>query len=192
VTVPEQKRDLRAEFRRRLANMSAEDRASASEEIRRRLEGIDPWRSARCVMAFAARPDEPELAPALQAGIKEGKTIALPRFNPATGLYEAALVADWKRDLVAGAFGIPEPRPDGPVVALNQLDLVLVPGLAFDAKGARLGRGKGFYDRLLVDVIGHRCGVLFEWQLVEEVPLEPHDRLMNSILTPAHWRPVLR
>jgi 5-formyltetrahydrofolate cyclo-ligase len=172
--------------------MTPEEREAESGALRRRLAGLEVWRVARTVMAFASRPDEPDLDPLLCAAIAEGKTVALPRFRPATGLYEAAAVRDWEQDLVRGEFGIREPRAGAEAVPLNQLDLVLVPGLAFDPTGARLGRGKGFYDRLLADVSGHRCGVLFEWQRVEAVPLESHDRLMNSILTPASWRPAAR
>lgn len=188
MTLLEQKRALRAEQRHRLAAMTPEERAADSEMLCRVLAGLPLWQGARGILAFAARADEPDLAPLLRRAIREGKTVALPRFSAATGLYEAAAVRDWERDLVRGEFGIWEPSAAAPVVPLKPLDLVLVPGLAFSAKGARLGRGKGFYDRLLADVSGHRCGVLFEWQLVGEVPLEPHDRLMNSILTPVQWR----
>ena len=70
---------------------------------------------------------------------------------------------------------------------LNSLDLVLVPGVAFDLHGRRLGRGKGYYDQLLAGVCGTTCGVAFDEQIVREVPLEPHDVLMNCILTPTRW-----
>ena len=66
-------------------------------------------------------------------------------------------------------------------------DLILVPGVAFDLHGRRLGRGKGFYDQLLAAVRGTTCGVAFEQQMVREVPVEPHDIHLNSILTPTRW-----
>ncbi|HLP77584.1 MAG TPA: 5-formyltetrahydrofolate cyclo-ligase, partial [Candidatus Paceibacterota bacterium] len=72
-------------------------------------------------------------------------------------------------------------------VSLNQLDLVLVPGVAFDACGRRLGRGKGFYDRLLADTRGIKCGVAFDEQIVTGIPVEPHDVLVDCILTPTRW-----
>lgn len=184
----EQKRALRAEQRRRLAAMTPEERTAGSEAMCRVLAELPIWRESRAVLAFAPRMDEPDPTLVLRQSIQQGRRVALPRYSATTGAYEAAWIHDWDRDLVRGEFGIWEPVADAPVVPLKQLDLVLVPGLAFDAKGARLGRGKGFYDRLLTDVSGHRCGVLFEWQLVGEVPLEPHDRLMNSILTPVQWR----
>jgi 5-formyltetrahydrofolate cyclo-ligase len=192
MTVPEQKRALREDQRRRFAATTPEERAVESQRLCRRLESLEVWGSARRILAFAARGDEPDLEPLLRAALSVGKIVALPRFRPATGNYEAAEVRDWERDLTRGEFDVREPSSAAEGVPLNQLDLVLVPGLAFDLLGARLGRGKGFYDRLLTGVSGHLCGVMFEWQWVGEVPLEPHDRLMNSILTPAHWRPAAR
>jgi 5-formyltetrahydrofolate cyclo-ligase len=67
---------------------------------------------------------------------------------------------------------------------LNRLDLVLVPGVGFDLQGRRLGRGRGFYDRLLADVDGIKCGVAFEEQVVSEIPVGPRDVRLNFILTP--------
>jgi 5-formyltetrahydrofolate cyclo-ligase len=65
--------------------------------------------------------------------------------------------------------------------------LVLVPGVAFDSHGRRLGRGKGFYDQLLAFVRGTKCGVAFDEQIVPEIPIEPHDVRLNCILTPTRW-----
>jgi 5-formyltetrahydrofolate cyclo-ligase len=65
--------------------------------------------------------------------------------------------------------------------------LVLVPGVAFDLRGRRLGRGKGFYDRLLADAGGLKCGVAFDEQIVTEIPVEPHDVSVDCILTPTRW-----
>jgi 5-formyltetrahydrofolate cyclo-ligase len=70
---------------------------------------------------------------------------------------------------------------------MNRLDLILVPGLAFDLNGRRLGKGKGYYDRLLAGVSGIKCGVAFDEQVVSEVPAGPHDVRVNCILTPTRW-----
>lgn len=192
MTLPEQKRALREQQRRLLAAMSPGERTAASAALCDQLERAAIWREARTVLAFVARADEPDLGPLLRAGLVQGKIVALPRFRAETGTYEAAAVGDWEQDLAPGAYGIPEPSARCPALASLQLDLVLVPGLAFAADGARLGRGLGYYDRLLSGVGGHRCGVLFEWQQVGSVPVEPHDRFMNSILTPACWREAAR
>jgi 5-formyltetrahydrofolate cyclo-ligase len=67
---------------------------------------------------------------------------------------------------------------------LDQFDLVLVPGMAFDSSGNRLGRGQGFYDRLLAETSGVKCGVGYDFQLLEKIPAEPHDAKVDFILTP--------
>jgi 5-formyltetrahydrofolate cyclo-ligase len=116
-----------------------------------------------------------------------GKTVALPAFTPDANRYTASQILDPARDLVVGRFGIREPGPACPVIPLNRLDLVLVPGIAFDARGGRLGRGQGFYDRLLADVRGTKCGVAFAEQLVDVVPMGSLDIRLNCILTPTRW-----
>ena len=75
---------------------------------------------------------------------------------------------------------------------LNRLDLVLVPGVAFDLNGRRLGRGKGYYDRLLAEFEGWTCGVAFDQQVVEAVPSEPHDMRLTCLVTPTRWQFVTR
>jgi 5-formyltetrahydrofolate cyclo-ligase len=139
------------------------------------------------VLCFASLSDEPDIAPAVESALAEKKIIALPRFDSASGCYGASVITD-SAQLVRGPFGALEPGPGCPLCPLNQLDLILVPGVAFDLAGRRLGRGKGFYDRLLAAVRGHKCGVAFEEQIVADLPEEPHDVRVDSIVTPARWR----
>lgn len=188
VEFPQQRKAaLRAAMRACIASVPSARRASASQEICRRLLAQPVWQEARNVLLFVPRRDEPDIWPLADLAQRSGKIIALPRFLPGSNRYEAAVVDEAARDLVPGKFGIREPAPDCPVIALNRLDLVLVPALAFDWHGRRLGRGKGFYDRLLADVSGTTCGVALDEQLVADLPVEPHDILLNCILTPSHW-----
>lgn len=170
-----------------IASVPPARRAAASQEICRRLLAQPVWQQARHVLIFVPLRDEPDIWPLTAAAKRSGKTVALPRFQPDTGGYAAAVVDDAARNLAPGKFGIREPAPDCPAIALNRLDLVLVPALAFDWHGRRLGRGRGFYDRLLADVSGTTCGVALDEQLVADIPVEPHDILLNCILTPSHW-----
>ena len=101
--------------------------------------------------------------------------------------YVACAVKEPGKELRTGQFGIREPIESCPELPLNRLDFVLVPGIAFDLQGRRLGRGKGYYDRLLAEVRGTTCGVAFDEQIVEELPVEPHDIHVNCILTPTRW-----
>ena len=78
-----------------------------------------------------------------------------------------------------------EPASGCPEIPLEKFDLILVPGVAFDLSGNRLGRGKGFYDRILAEASGIKCGVCHDFQLLEKIPAEPHDAKVDFILTPA-------
>lgn len=181
------KAGLREKVRARLQNIATAARDTASASLCSRLRALQVWSAARFVLLFAPLPDEPDLWSLLNEAIAAGKTVALPAFVPGTNTYTARQIIDPAHDIIIGQFGIREPLPSCPEVALNRLDLVLVPGVAFDARGARLGRGKGFYDRSLAEVCGTKCGVAFEEQIVDAVPVGPLDIRLNCILTPTRW-----
>lgn len=149
------------------------------------------WPASRSILFFAPLSDEPDIVFAMDAALRDGKKVRLPRFDARRGDYTACEVLG-SNELVQGAFGVLEPAPSCAVIPLNQLDLALVPGIAFDFAGRRLGRGKGFYDRLLAEVHGHKCGICFDQQMVPDVPVEPHDIRLDSILTPTRWHPCQR
>jgi len=178
---------LRTAAREKLARLTAEEKDAASRRLCQRLAALPAWEAAHAVLLFAPRPDEPQIWPLVDELLATGRLAALPRYVAASGTYEAAIIANPDRDVAPGRFGILEPNPVCRVADLNRLDLVLVPGLAFDSHGYRLGRGKGFYDRLLAAVSGRTCGVAYDTQLVSTLPVEPHDVPLNCILTPTHW-----
>jgi 5-formyltetrahydrofolate cyclo-ligase len=181
------KASLREQIRARFKNLPAAERVTASAPLCARLLEQPIWSAVRSVLLFAPLPDEPDIWPLLAEAIAAGKTVALPAFVPGTNTYSARQIIDPARDIIAGQFGIPEPVAACAEFPLNRLDLVLVPGVAFDARGGRLGRGKGFYDRLLTDVRGTKCGVAFDDQIVDAVPVGPLDIRLNCILTPTRW-----
>jgi len=183
----EAKAVLRREVRAALAGMPAEQKAMASQAAVRLLVQQRVWREARSVLLFAPTQDEVNIWPLLERALGEGRLVALPRFAPQTASYTACRVQNLAEEINTGKFGIREPSAGCAEVVLNRLDLTLVPGVAFDLHGRRLGRGKGFYDQLLAAVRGTTCGVAFEQQIVREVPVEPHDVHLNCILTPTRW-----
>lgn len=178
---------IRAAIRARLQTVSPEQRSLTAAAACARLAETTLWRQARRVLLYAPLPDELDVWPVFALAQAAGKTVALPRFDAATQIYTAAIITNDARDLVLGPFGVREPAPTCPGLPLNQLDLVLVPGVAFALDGSRLGRGKGFYDRLLASVRGTTCGVAHDEQIVAAVPVEPHDVRLNHILTPTRW-----
>jgi len=181
----------KADLRRRLRQQAAAVPAARWQEWSRLacdlLRSRPEWAGATQVLLYYPLQRELDLRPVLREALSSGRTVALPRYRPSQNDYEAAAIAHEERDLQPGWSGIPEPRPTCPAVPLNQLDLVLVPGVGFDSDGRRLGRGKGFYDRLLATVRGIRCGVAVDWQLVDVIPTQPHDEPVNCILMPTRW-----
>jgi len=175
--IPEQKQSLRAEARRFLVGLDVDRRRAAGQKILSHLRSWDAWVAARTVCAFTALPSEPDVL----TPWPDGKTIILPRV---VGSQVRLHLVDNSEVLVAGSFGILEPAPNAPV-ALARADIILVPGLAFDLSGVRLGRGGGFYDRLLTNFEGLRVGVCFEESVLERIPAEPHDAGMDFLITPS-------
>lgn len=175
---------LRTEMLKRLREIPPARRAAASASLRSLFDHSVRLTSARSILFFAPLSLEPNVWPLIESALASAITVALPRFHPATQTYHAAQVKDLAVDILPGAWGVHEAAPNCPEFPLNRLDLVLVPGVAFDAQGRRLGRGKGHYDRLLAQVCGTTCGVAFDEQIVETVPVAPHDVRLNCILTP--------
>ncbi|MFA4943680.1 MAG: 5-formyltetrahydrofolate cyclo-ligase [Lentisphaeria bacterium] len=180
-----EKQRLRSRLREQGRHWDPATTADASRRIRDRLRELPEFRAASTVAIFWAMPGEVELAELAAAALAAGRQVWLPRFEPRSGDYRMVMVADLRRDLVPGAFGIVEPRPELPAVAATAgADVLwLVPGLGFDRQGGRLGRGKGFYDRLLAGAGGCKAGVAFAWQLLPAVPVAPHDIRMDLVVT---------
>ena len=182
----EAKAALRREVRTRVALLTPEQRAEATDAVFRRLLAWPVWREARRVLLTWSLPDELSATGLIAAALADGRRVALPGFDAATGQYVAYEVNHHEKDLIPGRFGIREPHPDLHKVFLSELDLVIVPGVAFDATGNRLGRGKGFYDRMLGEAIAADfCGIGYDDQVVSGVPVEPHDVQLHFLLTPS-------
>ena len=132
------------------------------------------------MLLFAPLPDEPDTF----ALPRDGKRFCYPRYH-ADRDYGAAL-ADVPGDLLPGKFGVLEPPPKALQIPASEIDLIVVPGLAFDKKCYRLGRGRGFYDRWLPALSGLKLGLGFDHQLIDRVPRETHDVQLDNVITPSH------
>lgn len=184
------KTGLRRELRALAARHTKAEVEQGSRAICERILDQNQWRNARQVLFFSPLADEPDLRPLITPALEAGKNLAFPRFDAAAGSYQVCNVTDPGSQLVPGEFGIPEPRFECPVCKLNELDFALVPGIGFSLDGGRLGRGKGYFDRMLSNVRGWKCGVAFDWQIATQIPVEPHDIRLNSIVTPTRWHVV--
>jgi 5-formyltetrahydrofolate cyclo-ligase len=180
----ESKRQLRRQMmRRRLAvSSAAADRAArtAAESLIR----SKPARSATRIALYAALPGELPTKPLFDAVIENFGAALLPRTVDSDRI-EFFSVVHWDQ-LRPGRYGVPEPPVDAPATPLAAGDLVVVPGLAFDSKGNRLGHGKGYYDRAFAGGTGESpmlVGFGYEFQIVDEVPHGEMDRRMDVIVT---------
>ena len=181
------KRALRREAAAVLRAMTPAERETGSLQARGLLISRPEWRAARSVLFYAPMAEELDVWPLAREALGAGKRVGLPRFVPENGAYLACEVRNLGLDLMPGHFGIREPADHCVAFSSKSLDLILVPGVAFDVHGRRLGRGKGYYDQLLAGLRGVKCGVAFDGQIVGEVPVTPRDILMNCILTPTRW-----
>ena len=159
--------------------LDSRQRLRASAAIFSAVERLPEFRAARTVAVFAALPDEPATDEVL-ARWASTRRVVLPRVEG-----DAMRVYACRPDaLVFGAFGILVPQGERPCPA-GEIDLVVCPGVAFTADGRRLGRGRGYYDRYLGDPAfrGFRVGVCYAHQLVDDLPVEPHDVRMDRVIT---------
>lgn len=172
------KKELRACMRRLKAEMTAGQRASLSTGICNHVLRLPQWQAARIVMLYSALPDEVDVSALIRQAREDGKQVLLPKVVGKAEMEAQAVDPD--TPFSAGAFGISEPMgsrfPD-----YSLIDLAIVPGMAFDIRGCRLGRGKGYYDRFLPALTrAFRLGVCFPYQFVESVPAESTDCRMDA------------
>jgi 5-formyltetrahydrofolate cyclo-ligase len=147
-----------------------------SAAVVQKFQTSEIFRTARAVGAYMPLADEVDITPLFQS-LK--KTFYIPAFDEVSGCYRMARLTP---ELKKGRFGILEPAV--PVFAAkDELDLIIVPGTAFDRAGRRIGRGGGFYDRLLPQYRAVRAGICFDFQCLEAVPAEEHDIRMNFTVT---------
>ncbi|HUA66878.1 MAG TPA: 5-formyltetrahydrofolate cyclo-ligase [Alphaproteobacteria bacterium] len=178
------KNELRVKFRAAVKNLPPEKRKSDSDKLRAILKTQPLFQSARSILFFASLPEEPDLWPLINETLAGKKMVALPCFDSDNQVYQPRRVNDVHVEILSGKFGIREPVETCVAIPPNDLDLILVPGVAFGLDGHRLGRGKGYYDRLLQDFTGRKMGIAFDEQIVEIVPSESNDVRMDLILTP--------
>jgi 5-formyltetrahydrofolate cyclo-ligase len=180
--------DSKSALRVRMAairdGIPADQRQAKSEAIAQRLISWEVFAGARTVFAFVSIRSEVRTRPIIAAALAQGTVVGVPRTLLAQKRLEFRRVRDLTADLVPGPFGLAEPGPDAPLVEASAADLILVPGLAFDERGYRVGYGGGFYDRLLAVATGAvAAGLAFEEQLIERVPDWERDRPVGWVVT---------
>lgn len=182
------KETLRRTVLRRLRRQSDSSRRKKSLAIGRRLFRISFYREAERLLCYVAIDGEVQTRPILEKALRDGKKVFIPVVTDKNRRHMvAARIKDPQKDLShRGHYGIPHPlKLSAQEISLEKMDLVIVPGVAFDGQGVRLGRGLGYFDRFLSRIPASipRIGLAYECQMAGKVPARPHDERMQMVVT---------
>jgi 5-formyltetrahydrofolate cyclo-ligase len=182
-----QKRRIRTAMVERILALSPADRGLQEATLAAHFAALPGFAAAETVLLYVtAFPEEIATRPMLVHALERGKRLVCPRVDRAAHRLRLFRVEDLDSDLKRGMLGIPEPRDGCLEVDPEQIDWVLVPGLAFDARGFRIGRGAGHYDRLLPRLrrAAPRWALALDCQMVDALPVEPHDVSLDGVVSP--------
>ena len=186
IPIQEQKRRIRRSILAVRRGLSEGERLARSHRVWERVAPLACYQRAQVVLAYLAFDGEVLTDGLIRQATASGKQIVLPMVQADRQVMALYAIDDLERDVAPGYRGILEPRPHNTrVVAPDQLDLAFVPGVAFDLRGGRLGFGVGFYDRLLSRLPQDipTLGLAFDFQIIPRLPLQPHDILLEAIVT---------
>ena len=179
--IRDKKKLMRAELMKREAELSAEYVAESNAGIANKLLSLPEFQAADCVMFFYSIWNEPDTIRLMEKAFELGKTVALPETLKG-GIMKARAVNSL-RELKPAVFNIPAPPPDMPELIPEDLDFILVPSVAYDSKGFRLGHGGGYYDRFLTRTGAFKCGIAREQMLIDAAPRGKHDIAVDCLVT---------
>ena len=179
--IREKKKLLRAELMKREAELPPEYIAASNEGIAKNLLSLPEFQAAKSIMFFYSIWNEPDTIWLMEQALLLGKTVTLPETLKG-GIMKARVVAHLD-ELKPAVFNIPAPTQDMPELAPEALDFVLVPSVAYDRQGYRLGHGGGYYDRFLLRTGAFKCGIAREKMLINAAPRGKYDVAVNCLVT---------
>ncbi len=176
------KQTVRAGMREKTSSINSDTQALLSLLIFENLIRLEELNSAKDVFCFVGVRGEPDTTAIISYLLEQGKNVCVPKCYRG-GIMEARRIKNLDELVPVPPFGIPEPGPDTEIVPPHKIDIALIPGLAFDTTGGRLGKGAGYYDRFLKDTTAYRCAICFEFALIDTVPTTDHDISMDMVVT---------
>lgn len=179
---------LRKKMKQRLSRQKKSERRKKSRLIQKKVFSQKEFLSSRCVMLFVSKgTDEVDTGPIIKKALNMGKKVALPVTLIREKSIKPVELEDFKRGLKKGPYGIYEPRESrhNRPVNVKDIDLVIVPGLAFDKRNNRLGHGQGYYDRFLRSLPANtpKIGLGFRFQLLKHIPTTSSDFSLTKVIT---------
>ncbi len=179
------KEELREKMLTKRANLTPIEREEKSRVIKEKLFNQSEFKRAKTIMFYVAFRKEVETEQMIKESLAAKKEVVVPITDQEKKQLYLSQLKDYDRELESGTYGIKEPAADYyRPIKRNKLDLVVVPGVAFDTQGNRLGYGGGYYDRLLAGLTSvSRVGVSFEQQVAANIAAAEHDQPVNKIIT---------
>jgi 5-formyltetrahydrofolate cyclo-ligase len=184
--VQQRKREIRKKVQEERDRLSHQERTGHSEVVLDRLFSLEEFRTADTIFFFISFRSEVDTVPMIKQALDAGKRVCLPYTYTESKQMVASHIVDFEKELEPGNYDIMEPRPEcvRPVPP-EEIDIVIMPGVAFDVDGRRLGYGGGYYDRFLdrcrPDSL--RVAPCFDLQVIDEVPCADHDHQIHMIVT---------
>lgn len=181
MTRAEEKKELRRIVGRITAGLDERYLRNSQRAITKHLLAMPEYQTAQCLFCFAGIRREIDTRPILTDALANGKILCVPLCT-APGVMELRQITDLTQ-LQPGAYGIPEPPPESPVISADDVDLAILPCLTCNRSGQRLGHGGGYYDRFLSHYRGGTILLCRELLMREEIPVEPHDYPVPWVLS---------
>lgn len=184
--IVEKKQSLRNEVAKKIDALSEKEVIEKTARVERRLLEFANFLEARIVMLYINSAYEVSTARIIETCLNFRKIVVLPAFKPEKRQMKLLKVDKLETDLKPGLSGIPEPDEElCKKVPIDRIDLAIIPGIVFDEKGGRIGKGEGYYDKLIskLPVTTRKVSLAFECQVVSQVPMESHDKYVDIIVT---------
>jgi 5-formyltetrahydrofolate cyclo-ligase len=178
------KKEIRSMILNKRNSMLFSEVLEKSERIKEQVFHMDEFKDAKTILFYVSYDNEVNTHEMIKKCLKIKKQVVVPKTDINNHTMLCSSLTKWD-DLIAGAYNILEPRQKClKEISLESIDLIIIPGIAFDGQGNRIGHGMGYYDRLLKEKINaHHLGLAFEFQIVEKIPPEIHDVKVKKIVT---------
>lgn len=180
------KKEIRREVLRKRDNLSLKDRVELSRRICDNLLNLEEFKQSKVIHFFLSTKSEVIAEEAIRKALSTGKEVVVPVIDRSHRHISLSKIEDYDKELTITTHGILEPRPEFyRPVPLRDIELMVLPGVAFDTKGHRLGYGAGYYDRLLEEKEDRPLlmALAFEIQIVDDIPVGDHDVRVDKIVT---------
>ena len=179
--IRDKKKQLRGELMKREAALPADYVESSNAGIAQNLLSLPEFRAAKRIMFFYSIWNEPDTIRIMERAYELGKIVLLP--ETLKGGVMKARIVEHLDELIPAVFNIPAPTPDMAEYPPEKLDFILVPSVAYDREGYRLGHGGGYYDRFLPRTTAVKCGIAREKMLIDLAPRSKHDVAVDCLVT---------